>query len=90
MDLQGNEKVGQTICANASRERLLIIEVDGEIHNLPEQREHDEGRAYELKQLGLKIIRFTNDQVKYHLNETLEEIEKNLNLTLPQQRESEK
>ncbi len=68
----------------------LIIEVDGGIHNLPEQREHDEGRAYELKQLGLKIIRFTNDQVIYNLTETLEEIKKYLNLTLPQQRENEK
>ena len=68
----------------------LIIEVDGGIHNLPEQKEYDEGRTYKLKQFGLKIIRFTNDQVKYHLTETLEEIKKNLNIAIPQQGESEK
>jgi very-short-patch-repair endonuclease len=45
----------------------LIIEVDGGIHNKPEQREHDIGRTHDLEQLGLKIIRFTNDQVIFHL-----------------------
>ena len=57
----------------------LIIEVDGGIHNNPEQREHDIGRTYDLEQLGLKIIRFTNDQAIFHSIETLEEIEKNIN-----------
>ncbi|HKR04751.1 MAG TPA: methionine synthase [Bacteroidia bacterium] len=42
-------------------EKKLIIEVDGEIHI--EQKEYDEGRTYELNEIGYKIIRFTNDEV---------------------------
>jgi very-short-patch-repair endonuclease len=41
----------------------LIVEVDGNIHNFEEQKEYDAGRTYELEQLGLKVIRFTNNQV---------------------------
>lgn len=41
----------------------LIIEVDGDIHELPEVYEHDEGRTAELERFGLKIIRFTNQEV---------------------------
>ena len=41
----------------------LIIEVDGDIHELPEVSEHDEGRTAELERFGLKIIRFTNQEV---------------------------
>jgi len=41
----------------------LVIEVDGGIHYNPEISERDEGRTAELENLGLKIIRFTNDAV---------------------------
>ena len=42
-------------------ERKLIIEVDGEIHVT--QKEYDEGRTYELNELGYSVIRFTNKEV---------------------------
>ncbi len=41
----------------------LVIEVDGGIHYNPEISERDEGRTAELENLGLKIIRFSNDAV---------------------------
>ncbi len=41
----------------------LVIEIDGEVHETPEQKERDENRTYELEKLGLKVIRFTNQQV---------------------------
>ncbi|HNW57074.1 MAG TPA: endonuclease domain-containing protein [Bacteroidales bacterium] len=41
----------------------LVIEVDGEIHNNEQSLEHDEGRTGELEKLGIKTIRFTNEQV---------------------------
>ncbi len=56
----------------------LIIEADGGIHKALEQKEYDIGRSIELEKFGLKIIRFTNEQIKNNLAETLEEIEKNL------------
>jgi len=41
----------------------LIIEVDGGYHNLPEQYMYDMNRDEELDEFGLKVIRFTNEQV---------------------------
>ena len=59
-------------------EARLVIEVDGGIHLEKEHKEYDSGRSNELEQLGLKIIRFTNEQIKNNLNEALREIEKHL------------
>ena len=59
-------------------ESRLAIEVDGGIHLEKEQKEYDKGRSNELEQLGLKIIRFTNEQINNNLAETLQEIEKYL------------
>ena len=41
----------------------LIIEVDGEIHNEPNQAEYDAGRTQILNELGYSVLRFTNEQV---------------------------
>lgn len=41
----------------------LVIEVDGEIHDSEEAREHDDGRTDLLERFGLKVFRFTNEQV---------------------------
>ncbi|NOX46781.1 MAG: DUF559 domain-containing protein [Chlorobi bacterium] len=68
----------------------LIIEVDGGIHNTTEQRERDSRRTLELEQLGLKIIRFSNEQVLYNLTETLEEIVKKVNIVSIKQKEENK
>ena len=39
----------------------LVIEIDGEIHE--GQIEYDDGREAEIEKYGIKIIRFTNDEV---------------------------
>jgi very-short-patch-repair endonuclease len=39
----------------------LVIEVDGDIHDL--QKEEDERREKALSALGLRIVRFRNDEV---------------------------
>ncbi len=41
----------------------LVIEVDGEIHNNEMVQEHDIGRTAELERFGIKVIRFSNDQI---------------------------
>ena len=50
-------------------ELKLAIEVDGEIHLSTEVREYDEGRTYELEKFGIKILRFTNEQIFENLDE---------------------
>ena len=47
----------------------LVIEVDGEVHQVKDQIQRDFGREEDLKSMGLKVIRFSNDFV---LNETQE------------------
>src|SRR5437868_2765580 len=46
-----------------SLEHKLIIEVDGLIHQLPENKDSDEERTRHLKELGYDVIRFKNDEV---------------------------
>ena len=57
----------------------LVIEIDGGYHQLPEQYEYDKNRDYELEELGLKVIRFTNEQVFFDIENTMKSIQKELN-----------
>lgn len=41
----------------------LVIEVDGNIHNNPDAKEYDLGRQFEIEELGIKVIRFSNEEV---------------------------
>ena len=52
----------------------LIIEVDGGYHILEEQFEYDKNRDSELNELGLKVIRFTNEQVLLDIENTVKVI----------------
>ena len=49
----------------------LVIELDGSVHDLEDQKERDEGRESMLKDLGLIVIRFSNMEVKNNLNQVL-------------------
>ena len=53
---------------------LLVIEVDGGVHNTYEQMEYDEGRTAELESYGIKVIRFTNQQLITDLDNVLDKI----------------
>lgn len=50
----------------------LVIEVDGGIHEL--QKEYDAGRTNELKNHGITIIRFSNDEVLNHIEKVIKSI----------------
>lgn len=57
----------------------LIIEIDGSQHFEPEALDYDEKRTAKLNQLGFKVLRFTNHQIKTQLNNVLDEIYLHLN-----------
>ena len=61
----------------------LIIEVDGGYHDIPEQYQYDKEREHELEDLGLKVIRFTNEQVLFNIENTLKEIEEEVKKRTP-------
>ena len=44
-------------------ERKLVIEVDGDYHLKPDQKEYDELRTEIIQGFGIEVIRFKNEQV---------------------------
>ncbi len=58
-----------------SVEHELAIEVDGGIHFEPIQAEHDAARTEFLQVRGIRVLRFSNEQVEQHLGEVLRQIE---------------
>ncbi|MBI5564410.1 MAG: DUF559 domain-containing protein, partial [Chloroflexi bacterium] len=56
-------------------EKRLAIEVDGAIHLDPAQAVHDADRTAYLAQYGIRVLRFTNDEVERHLPDVLKKIQ---------------
>ncbi len=52
----------------------LVIEIDGDIHKHPDQKEYDINREAELKCWGVKVVRFTNQQIESDLDKVVTEI----------------
>ena len=55
-------------------EAKLIIEIDGGIHNNPENQEYDQNRTIELMKIGITVIRFTNEEVNNSLDRVINAI----------------
>ncbi len=59
--------IGSYIADFVCLSQQIIIEIDGLIHQVPENITSDEERTLELNGLGFDVVRFTNDEV---LNDT--------------------
>ena len=53
----------------------LVIELDGNIRELPSVKENDRNREEELRAFGLNIIRFSNKDVLQNIDATLKKLE---------------
>ena len=62
-------------CAKAD----LIVELDGGIHNNPENKEWDINRTAELEKSGVTVIRFTNEEVFNDMENVIRKIRHQLN-----------
>ncbi len=71
--------IGHYIADFVCLEPRLIVEVDGRIHQLPENKEHDEIRTSHLNDLGFAVIRFTNEEVLNDIVSVENELKKALN-----------
>ena len=58
-------------------EERLVIELDGQYHMNPTNKEKDAVRSKKLEDLGFTVIRFENRSVFENLDWVLEEIKKN-------------
>jgi leucyl-tRNA synthetase len=54
----------------------LVVEVDGDIHDL--QKEEYARREKALRELGLRIVRFRNEEVLKNLSTVVEKIQKQI------------
>lgn len=70
--------IGKYIADFVCIEQKLVIEIDGLIHQLPENKESDEIRTNWLESIGFRVIRFTNDEVLNSSEKVLNEIKKHL------------
>lgn len=67
---------------------MLVIEVDGAVHDDDYQNERDFQRTQILKRLGIKEIRFKNEELVNHIDQVIQKIEaalenKSRNTSLP-------
>jgi len=70
--------IGTYIVDFFSYSQQLVIEVDGEYHQVPEQQEADHERESFLRKRGYRILRFTNEQVINQTKQVIQTIKDNL------------
>jgi very-short-patch-repair endonuclease len=54
----------------------LVIELDGDVHGTDEAEKSDLIRENRLKELGLQVIRFTNEDVVKNFDDVVREIDR--------------
>jgi elongator complex protein 3 len=59
---------------------MLIIGVDGKIHE--KQKEYDESRTYCLEDLGLKVIRYSNEEILQNLSAVKKDLDSQIQIRL--------
>jgi acetylglutamate kinase len=72
----------------------LVIEIDGDIHDVEEIKQYDQARDQSIKEFGLTIIRFKNEEVFNNANAVLAKIDETIRVLqssplepVPQRRE---
>ena len=61
-----------------SHKARLVIEVDGGIHEQRQQILRDKERTEKIEDCGCRVIRFSNDDIRYRLPQVLKSIEQYL------------
>ena len=77
--------IGEYIVDFICLDKNLIIEVDGGYHSEPRQQEDDAVRQQWLENQGFKVLRFTNEEILFDTEHSLNIIRQNLDL-LPSNR----
>jgi len=65
-------------CAQAK----LCVELDGDTHYELPQQEYDLARTAYLEALGYKVIRFSNQDVRYNLQSVVDEIVRTIKMLI--------
>jgi very-short-patch-repair endonuclease len=63
LQFRRQEPIGKFIADFYCHQKRVVVEVDGPVHLLPDQIEHDREREELFTSLDLRVLRVTNDQV---------------------------
>jgi very-short-patch-repair endonuclease len=66
--------IGEYIADFYCAEHRLIVEVDGDIHDLESVQRHDVFRQQTLEMAGYRVVRFSGDEVYKQLDWVIEKI----------------
>ena len=72
------QAIGRYIVDFYCRRAQLAVEVDGSSHHSTEAAEYDNQRTQFLNDLGLSVLRFSNEQVIYETDVVLNTIAEHL------------
>ena len=72
--------IADCIADFACTDHKLIIEVDGGYHAEINQIYRDEQRTEKLNQLGFQVIRFSNEEILFDIDNTINKIKKHLTI----------
>ena len=53
----------------------LAVEIDGDVHDLSEQKQYDKVRQGELEKFGITFVRITNEELLGNPNKAFAKIE---------------
>ncbi|MCX6249537.1 MAG: endonuclease domain-containing protein [Bacteroidetes bacterium] len=67
MKFRRQQPIGHYIADFYCHEIRLVIEIDGPIHLNKERSLYDKSRTAEMNRYDIKVIRFTNDEVRNHI-----------------------
>lgn len=56
-------------------EALLVIELDGDIHELENIKQYDKRREAIIKEMRITVLRFKNDSIFSEINPVIKKIE---------------
>lgn len=74
LKIRRQHRIGKYIVDFYCAAARLVIELEGSIHDTPEQKEYDKVRFEELRSRGLKILRFRNAEVLNNMESVLNQI----------------
>jgi very-short-patch-repair endonuclease len=67
-------------------ELRLVIEADGPIHQVKDRLEKDLNRTAEFNRFGIKVLRFTNQEIKYNMAEVMKKISEEVKVRIAYQK----
>jgi very-short-patch-repair endonuclease len=68
------EHIGRFIVDFYCHELMLVVELEGGIHDCADQKEYDQARFEELDARGFRILRIKNSEVIENIDKVLEKI----------------